>query len=141
MEAGTQMWFPILDEAPEPAFAPVEDLASFETEADAINYSVDQIIRHRRGLTQMLLADEMKIAKSVLTRLRQGQIGMPMNKMIAFVQHTQSYALLQYYAMNLGLTLKRSEDEKADKERIRRLQQEVHDLKEMNLRYRRASGE
>lgn len=141
MSEGTQMWFPIFNEAPEPIFAPIEDLATFNTETDAINYSIDQITRIRGGLTQSTLADEMKVAESTITRLKQGKIGMPARKLLAFIRTTQSYALLQLYAMELGLVIKRKEDEKSDKERIQRLQKEVHELKEMNQRYRKASGE
>lgn len=141
MESGTQPWYPLVEEASTPTFAPIDALANFDTEADAINFSVDQVVRNTRGLTHMALADDMRMAKSVLTRLRQGQIGMPINRLLEFIRATQSYALLQFYAMNLGLVVKRKEDEQADQQQIQRLQKRVSELQDQAERYRKAAGQ
>ena len=109
------------DDEVEPQMAPLERIEEFESELDAINYSVDTALRSQRGLTQMKLADDMRIARAVLTKLKPGQVGMPVSKLISFVRKTRCMAVLQYYAFQLGYVLKSRDDESAQAKRIARL--------------------
>jgi len=133
-----QRFFPFMDEAAPPEMAPVERVAEFEDELQAINYCIDHVMRQRGGLTQMTLADEMKITRAVLTKIKQGQSAIPLGKMIRFAEVTRSYALIQFYNMRLGLVTRTHEKE-------RELQRELTDLREENEtlkeRYRRVVGD
>lgn len=120
-------WIDLDDEQPE--MAPMDRVAEFETEVDAINYCVDQAVRNRRGLTHMQLADDMRLARAVLTKMRQGQVGVPVSKFLTFVNATKSYALLQFYALNLGLVVKTKQDENATARKIARLEAENAELR------------
>ena len=133
-----QRGFAFMDEAVPPEMAPMERVAEFETEVDAINYSLDQIMRQRGGLTQMQLADDMKITRAVMTKIKQGQAARPVSKFIAFVEHTRSFALIQFYAMRLGLVVRtRAADQDIQRE-LARLRSENADVKE---KFQRVVGE
>ena len=133
-----QREFAFMDEAIPPELAPLERVAEFETEVDAINYSIDQIMRQRGGLTQMQLADDMKITRAVMTKIKQGQASIPVGKFIAFIEHTRQFALIQFYAMRLGLVVRTREDDKALTNELARLRAENAQVKE---KFKRAVGE
>ncbi len=133
-----QRFFPFLEEVQPPTLAPLSDVAEFETEADAVNYSVNKAIRERRGLTQMQLADDMRITRAVMSKLRQFQVAMPMGKFQIFMETTRSYAVLQFHAMRAGLVLKTREEEQETQQKLERLTRELEDYK---TRYRRVVGE
>ena len=113
----TNPWMSLDEPDAEPIMAPDERVAEFETEVDAINYCVDQAVRNRRGLTQMQLADDMRITRAVLTKLRQGQAAVPVDKFVTFIRKTGNYALLQYYARRFDMALvKRDRLEQLERE-------------------------
>ena len=119
------------DAEEQPQMAPLQRIEEFESELDAINYSVDMAVRSRRGLTHMKLADDMRIARAVLTKLRQGQVGMPVDKLISFVRMTRCLAVLQYYAFKLGYVLKPRCEEVAQAKRMARLESENAEFKRL----------
>lgn len=124
-----QRFFPFLEEVQPPTLAPLSDVAEFETEADAVNYSVNKAIRERRGLTQMQLADDMRITRAVMSKLRQFQVAMPMGKFQIFMETTRSYAVLQFHAMRAGLVLKTKEQEQATQQELERLRGELSEYR------------
>lgn len=127
------------DLAQEPRFVSPEILVTFESEADAICYSVDQIVMDRRGLTHMGLAEEMKIDKSVMTRMRQGRCGIPVGKLRVFMETTLSFAVLQYHAFKNGLVLQKVETAKAKDDLIKQQAKRIDEL-EQDQRYRASGG-
>jgi len=133
-----QRVFPFLDEVEPPEMVPLDTIAQLDDEVQAINYSLDHIMRKRRGLTQMQLADEMKITRSVMTKIKQGQASVPVSKFITFIEATRSFALIQFYAMRLGLVLRTREAETKLQCELTRLRDENQALKE---RYRRVVGD
>jgi len=132
-----QRFFAMFEDPDVPAMAPLDQVAAFESELDAINYSVDQALANRRGLTHMQLADDMRITRAVFSKLRQGQVGMPAGKLLAFVRATSSVALVQFYAMRLKMVLKPREQELADQKRIAYLEEQLRD---MEIKYSRVVG-
>lgn len=132
-----QRIFPFLDEVEPPEMMPIDKVAQLDDEVQAINYSLDHIMRKRRGLTQMQLADEMKITRAVMTKIKQGQASVPVGKFITFIETTRSFALIQYYAMRLGLVIRTREAETKLQRELAQLREENQTLKE---RYRRVVG-
>jgi len=131
LEHGTTQWVRMDQVEPELEMAPLERVAEFETELDAINFSVDQAVRTRRGCTHMQLADDMRITRAVMSKMRQGQVAVPASKFLTFIRVTRSYALLQFYAMNLGLVVKTRRQENADARKIARLESQVAEHERM----------
>lgn len=121
-----------------PSMAPMADIVEFDNETQAINYSIDLVLNEQRGLTQMQIADQMKVARAVLSKLRQEQVGMPLGKLPLFLKATRSYALLQFHALCAGLVLKTREDEATMQLRLETLTRENEHLQELN---RRLTGE
>jgi len=144
-----QLGFAFLEEAETPTLAPIDVVNGFESELDAINYCVDQYVkRHGYKYTMNYLADELKITKQILTKLRQGDVSMPRRRIVRFAEVTLSHAFLQYQAMKSGLVLKTPEQQKEQTDRIKQLeqqkaelQQENADLQESVTAYKRAVGE
>ena len=132
-----QRFFAFMDEAEPPEMATTEQVAEFDSEVYAINFSIDHIMRRRGGVTQMQLADDMKITRAVMTKIKQGQAAIPVGKLITFVEVTRSYALIQYYAMRLGLVVRTREAEAKLQRENAQLREENQTLKE---RYRRVVG-
>lgn len=70
----------------------------------------------------MQLADDMRNTRAVMSKLRQGQVAVPVSKFLTFIRASGSYALLQFYAFNLGLTIKTKRQENADARKLARLE-------------------
>jgi len=137
-EIAGQFEIPLATVAQKPVLAPMTTVYEWETEADAINYSVNEIIRQEPGLTQMALADRIRITRSVMSKLRQDQIAMPKGKLRVFMEACRSFAVLQWHAVDNGLVIKTKEEEAQDQETIKRLEAEL-ELKDWKLQ--RAIGE
>ena len=137
-----QMEFPILQEADKPQMLSIEKLGEIDTELDAINYSID-LYAKRCGYscTQKNLAAELGFTKQILTKLRQGDCGMPRGSFMRFIEVTKSYTLLQFYAKRLGLVLKTHKQQQEDNREVEMLRERNAILESRIADYKRAVGE
>lgn len=144
-----QLGFAFLAEADRPTMAPVESVAEFKTELDAINYSIDAYAR-RNGysFTQTHLAGQLGMTKQTLSKLRNGDAAIPRNRFRRLVEVTRSYALIQYHAMTLGLVVRTPEQQRNHNDELSAKTSEVARLKTENAElirsvthYKRAMGE
>lgn len=144
-----QMGFAFLSEAEQPAMAPIEKVAEFESEVDAINYSIETYAKkHGYTFTQTNLAGQLGMTKQTLSKLRQGVIGIPRNRLQRIVETTRSLAIVQFHSFRLGLTLRtkdqeqeRVRHEKSQVAQIQHLSAEVESLNAQLANYKRAVGE
>lgn len=127
-----------------PQMAPIEVVAEFNAEVDAIRHSVTHAIRRRRGLTQMQLADEMRWSRANLTKVLQEQAAMPRESSSTFAEHTNCLALQQYRNMAHGLITKTVRQEQEDQALLVALQRDNAALEEeiemLNKKYLRLLG-
>lgn len=134
-----QMGFAFLHAAELPVMAPAEDVAAFENESDAINYSIDQYAKlHGYSFTQTNLAGQLGMTKQTLSKLRQGLISIPRNRLQRIVEVTRSYSIVQFHVIRAGLTVRTSAKEEERVLELQRLKDENTQLRE---RYQRVVGQ
>lgn len=144
-ESGKQRFFAFLGEAPEPEMAPLDVVANFTSEADALRYSIDHIRKRRPGVTQMQIADELRWSRANMSKVLQEQAAIPKDSHVAITEHTCSLALAQYRNLSNGLVTKTIRQERKDRATLQALKDENAALKDelaaLKSKYRRVVGE
>lgn len=125
--------------------APLDQVADWEFEVDAVRYCVNHVLRSRRGLTQMQLADDMRWSRANLTKVLQEQSAMPKESSVNFMQHTNCMALQQFRNLAHGLITKTIVQEREDQELLQALLAKNAELEteiaELERKFRRIAGE
>ena len=129
----------------EPELAPLEVVAEFRSEADALRYSIDHIRKLRPGLTQGQLADEMRLSRANLSKVLQEQAAIPKDSHAVITKHTRCLALAQYRNLDNRLVTKTIRREREERELLKSLKDENaalrDELENVKSKYHRVIGE
>lgn len=118
-----------------PTLAPLEVIIEFTDDADAIEYSILYALRNDRSLTQRRLADQMGVNRAVVSKMRQGQVNPPINRIQKMMRTCGTLAFAQWLAFREGYVMRKKEDIEAMEAEIERLKSEAEHYR------RRAIGE
>ena len=113
-----------------PELLPEWKIRELRTDADAIEESLRQARKLRRGVPAHQIARESGFSAATLTKMRQEQAGFPQGTMQRFIQATGCPATLQRLNRECGYVAKTLSQELADQDELRRLEARVAELRE-----------